>query len=382
MNVALSTELVAFATYAGVLYVASLKDLTAPPSPVRLPSSYVVAIAAGRGTVACVLRGSQPVVVIHRTATRKSTSFNLRAAQISERLTDPNTHLRVRAISINEDRETIDIAAVVSPRGQGRIEETDLCVIVSRFNFAGEYVTQVAWEQQIPEISGLTASLGSFGATGERGLHSMELTYSYSRSRSGTRSVHEVQNADTVVSAPRESVVAGITLLYDEVEVSLKPVDQTFSTPRTALLNPNLRPLLWKDRLYRAAPRTGPMAAFQAASRSSAPQGTSYDGPHILRTLDGQFTRDLDDGRLEAELNDEPLYVDSRLRPQGVQIRPTGRRVAYHEMIAINDSFVVTVGSDDIEVACFDERVKLYGAESTKLWDPDHEHPYSLPSSA
>jgi hypothetical protein len=39
----------------------------------------------------------------------------------------------------------------------------------------------------------------------------------------------------------------------------------------------------------------------------------------------------------------------------------------------MNDSFVVTVSvygePADINVACFDERIKLHGAESTGLWE-------------
>jgi hypothetical protein len=380
MSLALSTDLVAFATYTGMLYVASLGDITAPPSPVRLPSSYVAVMAAEGGIVACVLTGSQPVVIIHEAASRKSTSFNFGAAQVPEQQTDPKTDLRVCAITINEDRETVDIATVVSTSGQDRTEETDMRVVVSRFSFAGEYVTQVVWEQQIPGLEGMPAFLGPFEATGERGLHSLELDYRCMSSRSGIRDVREAEDADAVVVDPREQVYVGLRLLYDEAEVSLKSVDHTMSVLRTTWGYPS-RPLCWKDRLYRTCPHTGPMAAFVAASRSSTPHGPSFDGPHALKRLDGHLPKDFDDGSLEAGLNDESPDSDSRLWPLSVQKHPTGEPDACHDFITMNDTFAVTLCSDKIEVACFDERVTLHGAESTKLWDPEYKHPYTLPSS-
>jgi hypothetical protein len=59
----------------------------------------------------------------------------------------------------------------------------------------------------------------------------------------------------------------------------------------------------------------------------------------------------------------------------------------------MNDSFMITVSVHgdpaDIQVACFDERVELHGAESSKLWEHgakssmhyDSRIKYILPSS-
>jgi hypothetical protein len=376
IHVALSDELVAFATYTGMLYVAWLKDLTAPLYPVRLPSSNAIVMAAEGGIVACVLAGSHPVVVVYKAAFRKSTFFDLGAVQDLQQQTNPKTHLRVCAMSINEGSETVDIAAIVSPSEQDRTEDTGLRVVVLRFSFAGEYIMQVAWEQQIPGLRHYSVFLGPFKATGERGVHKMELVYNYHRSRTGIRDVRESGNADRGL---RKVFRAELTFLFDDAKISLKSVDHTISV-FTGLPGWASRPLFWKDRLYRTGSHTGPMTAFLTASRSGTPHGPAYDGPHTLQRLDGDFINDVDDGRLESEMNDEPPDGNARFWPRSIQKLPTGGTDSCHEAVAMNESFVVTECSDAIEVACFDERVELYGAKPTKLWDPDHEHPYSLPS--
>ena len=392
MDVTLSTELVAFTTYAGILYVARLKDLTAPPSPVRLPSSNLSLITAEGGIIGCIFTGSELLVIIYNAASRKSTSFNLRAVQDLERQTNPGTHLRVCAMSINEDRETIDIAAVVSPTGREMNEDIKLRVVVLRFSFAGEYIMQVAWEQQMPGLGRYCERLGPFKATGEKGIHSMRLNCYYSQYQPYQPyqpGMFDVREANTVASAPRKISHAELTLLFDDVEFSLKSVDPKilalayYPTP-----GPVRAPLYWKDRLYGTGSHTGPMADFLAASRSGTPHGPSYDGPNTLQRLDGAPISDVDEGRLESEMNDEAPYVVSRFWPRSVQNQPTGGKGGRHEA-AMNESFIVIVSTDLIEVACFDERIKMHGAASTKLWEHgaksgmrrDKEVSYILPSS-
>jgi len=55
MLIELSTDIVAFFTYVGTVYVASLRDLQDSLRAVRLPSSRILAAHADRGTLACLL---------------------------------------------------------------------------------------------------------------------------------------------------------------------------------------------------------------------------------------------------------------------------------------------------------------------------------------
>jgi len=388
-NVALSTELVAFTTYTGLLYVARLKDLTAPLSTVRFPSSNLDLMVAEGGIVACVFPGSEPVVIIYKAAIRKTTFFNLGALQDLERQTNPNTHLRVVAMSINEDRETIDIAAVICPNGRDIDGDIRLRVVVLRSSFACEQIMQVAWEQYISGLGRYNGGSMPFKATGERGIHSMRLTCDYRRNRPHTSDMREAGGANTAVSDSEMTSHLELTLLFDDVQFSLKSVDQKISMLAFPAPERVPTPLYWKDRLYRAGPHTGPMPAFLAASRSGTPHGPSYDGPSTLQRLDGESVNEVDEGRLESETNDRASYVSSRSWPWSVQKRPTGELDSCHEAVAMNESFVVTLCSDDIEVSCFDERIKLHGAESTKLWEHgakssmrwDNDIFYTLPSS-
>jgi hypothetical protein len=381
MNIALSTDVVAFVTFSGILYVASLLDLDASPSRVRLPSSGTAVVAAWGGTVVCHLAPS-PHMIIHQHAIRRSRSFSLEPAKTAWEHADPRIKQHVFAMSVNEGRETVDVVAVVSADKFHNIgvARTHLRVVVSRFTFEGEYITQVTWEQPIPGLCGEPFFLAPLQATGERGVSSIELCYHFDQSTPEIRNKRRGRVPDDT-----NMPVACLALLYDEVEMSLKAVDITMAT--YSEFHDNLVPKLWlwKDRLYRSGLQAGHLANFSASSHSRIPHGQAYDGPHSLKRMDDLFSNfKIDDDEDDDNNNDDDSpFLESRLWHQRVQKRSKMGLGCCHDLLAMNDSFIVTVRSDkkagDIQVACVDERVKLHGAQSTKLWDS--EHSYTLPSS-
>jgi hypothetical protein len=381
LGFALSTAIIAFVTYTGTLYVASLGDLAASPSLVRLPSSSIFGMAANGSTVAVLLLNSlEPFVVIYNAGTRKSNSFALEAMKIAAH--EKEMRLEMRSMAVDEERGTIDFAAITFTGSKAENGTIGLSVMVFRFSLAGEYVTHTAWDQQVHGLRGArraNAFLGPLQATGERGLLSMELSYEFD----------DPVDPSSVVLVP-----ANLTLLYDEDKMSLKAVHWMVS--RHLISDPDdiTRPVLWKDRLYRATFQAGPVPAFCVNSRSE----TGYDeldvGPHALTRLKDHST---DPPALEPHVDyldqNEPMSLHSRLWPRGVRRRYEMGQRGCSDFLVMNDSFVVTVSvygePADINVACFDERIKLHGAESTKLWEHgakssmrwDNDVSYILPSS-
>jgi hypothetical protein len=381
MGLALSTEIIAFVTYTGILYVASLGDLIASPSPVRLPSSLAFTMAANGNTVAVLLgHPNIPSVVVYHAETRRSISFTLEASRIAKRTKGPSSYLEVCTMAVNGERGIIDFAALSFPFNGSEEKTSGLRVLVYRFSLAGEYVRHTAWWPRLHNLPGTLggdSSLGPLQATGERGLFSMELAYRYDDPPSVT------------------PVSAKLTLLYDEDDMSLKAVDWMESRSQPHYTDSyHTRPVLWKDRLYRATPQEGLVPAFHVNFRSE----TGYDeldvGPHALRRLKDQTT---DPPAPDILANYSTRDVSPRLWPLGVRMRPEMGDEGLCDFLLMNDSFAVTASAGptgsgypvDIKIACLDERVKLHGAESTKLWDQgakssmrcDSGIEYILPSS-
>jgi hypothetical protein len=376
LEFALSTGIIAYVTFTGILYVASLGELTASPTPVRLPSSSVFAMAANGDTVAMLLaNGHEPVVMIYNAGTRKSNSFNLEAARTAAQEKDPGMVWKVRTVAVNEGRGTIDFGAISFPGNGTEGKPSGLRVLVFRFSLAGEYLMHTAWDQNAHGLSrsrGPDATLGPLQATGERGLLSMEVVYHYD---------HYDDPPDAVL------VPASLTLLYDEDDMSLKAVDWMVSRSKSVP-----RPVLWKDRLYRITSQVGPIPAFHAHSRSE----TGFDeldvGPNALTRLKDQSTDPPALG-IHTDWRIKPISEHSRLWPRDVRMQPQLDFEGIDDFLVMNDSFLVTVSAHEypakIKVFCLDERVKLHGAECTLLWEReanpslywDNEIKYNLPSS-
>ena len=369
----LSTKIVAFFTYTGTVYVASLLALPDSLRAVRLTSSKIHAAHADRGLLACLLGGTSGLTVfMHDAKTQKSTSFNYHRQEYCDKNEDDHCH----AVLINSREKCIDILSVVNST-----DEPKLHVKVAHYSLAGERKLRdrlTIWHgiENLPR-----AALSPLLPTGERGLFQF------------------------AVSVPQQ--LHG-TILFDANStpntVTLKVVDQSV---RDAMI--------WKDRVYRTD-REASVVLVDTAQRRAP-----FDGPHSLRALSNEawsrpMTEDEKFDRLqkddEQEMQDKkndrsgksahwhpsalcdwtwqrPKVHPQHMRMAGhMQEQPSmlpehcpvttsvheerwgQAQPALHTIVAMNDTFAVGTcrNSGYIGVICFDERVTLYGAGRTQLW--------------
>ena len=378
----LSTDIVAFFTYTGTVYVASLLGPPDSLRAVRLPSSKVYAAHADRGLLTCLLGGMSGLnVFIHDTRTRKSTSFSYHRHEYCDKNEDDHCH----TVLITSRDKCIDVLSVVNST-----DELKLHVKVVRYSLAGERTLQdrlTIWHgiQNLPP-----STLGPILPTGERGL--FQLALSLDGQWYGTVLFDADFNPNTNM---------------------LKMVDLKVQNT-----------MLWKDRLYRIDPNP-PLVLLDSAQRPAP-----FDGPNTLRALsneawshpmtqeekdqkmvedDEQERQDKKNQRSDASTHWRSSAVRSwkgrtfRVHPRYMRMNhmqdqppmlpgfeqvpattdacygPEKRQVlnqpALHTIVAMNDTFAVGTcrNSGYIGVVCFDERVELYGAGRTKLWaDRDH----------
>jgi len=383
MLIELSTSIVAFFTYTGIVYIASLLDLPDSLRAVRLPSSKIHAAHADRGLLACLLDGTSTLTVfIHDAETRRSTSFSYHRHEYCDKNEEDHCH----AVLTNSHDECIDVLSVVIST-----DEPKLHVKVARYSLTGERKSQdrlTMWHG-IEDLSRVT--LGPILPTGERGLYQLVLSVPYQ--------------------------LYGIVLFdtnFAPNTVTLKMVDRRVLSPMA---------FLWKDRLYRTDLQVS-VVLVDTAQRRRAP----FDGPHSLRALSNEVwlrpmtiaeecdkmqedeEQEMQDKknvrpgtsthwrpsalrdwrgrrpkhdlprnmRMAAHTQDQP----SMLPEHPITTSIFGERLglaqpALHTIVAMNDTFAVATcrNSGYIGVICFDERVNLYGAGGTDLWaHQDHYH--------
>lgn len=372
MLIELSTDIIAFFTYVGTVYVASLLDLPDSLRAVRLPSSTIHATYADRRIVACLLGGTSALTVfIHDTETCKSTSFSYHRHEYCDNNEDDHCH----AVLINSRDECIDILSVVQST-----DEPKLHVKVARYSLTGDRRMQdrlAVWHGREDHPR---ASLGPILPTGERGLFQLALTLDGESYESVLFDAYFPPNADT-----------------------LKMVDLEVYNAT-----------LWKDRIYRTDPGC-PVVIVDTAQRPAP-----FYGPHSLRALSNearscsmtddeeiQKWQEDDEQEMQRTNNerlDDPIYWRPstlrswrgrrpRVHPRHMRMTPAQdqppmlpeqrsaimydserhaipSQPALHTIIAMNDTFAVATCRDTsyIGVLCFDERADLYGAGRTKLW--------------
>jgi hypothetical protein len=387
MLIALSTDIIAFFTYVGTVYVASLLALPDPPQSIRLPSSKIYATYADQGILACLLEGASGLtVLIHDNGTRKSTSFShdRRVYCVGE---EEDVHCH--QVLVNSCDRVVDIFSVLNSNVDMKIH-----VRVARYSFAGELTTLDCLTIYHGLENQRNLSLGSALPTGERGLFQLDLS-----------SAHNM---------PSGTILFDTT--FDPNAVTLKLVDKNQCSTT-----------IWKDRRYRTEV---PEVLIDTALRPAP-----FDGPQSLRALrneavdhcmtDDEYLQAIEDGLLEDEHDHESdiptpsTWCPSSLRswkygrrhpkvarvdktryedmptvlPALVSLPPLEGPVAMvhsneerwqklpahalHTIVAMNDTFAVgtCVHPDYIGVMCFDERVNLHGAGPTDLWvHPNNPH--------
>jgi hypothetical protein len=372
MSIHLTTDIVAFFTYVGTMYVVSLLDLTASLQPIRLPSSLILATGVDREMVTCLFGGATTLtMVVFDNRTRKSTLFDLE-----------DSHDLIYgaagsyAILPNSDRPSADVFSLSE-----QTIDSKLRVKVSRYSLTGKctaHTSLTIWHglQSLSRVF-----IGSPLPTGEGGLYQLDLSYK------GPMTPDERETLPRRERIRNRSRSVRWTLLFDTIAYDLKAVDVTSTTES---FRPSDFPdsALWKDRRYRGETRE--MRLVDTAQRDAP-----FDGPHTLRRMPNeakaepiQFEEMTDEqAMLAARLASEnattswcPSDLSSwQAKPQCYEHLPWnirsdgsppsryGTMQTFHRIVAMNDSFAVgtSLESGNIVVACFDERVALYGSEST-----------------
>lgn len=381
MSIELSTNIVAFFTYTGTVYITSLLALPDSLRAVRLPSSKIHAAYADRGLLACLLGGTFGLTVfIHDSETRKSTSFNYHRQEYCDKNEEEHCH----AVLINSRDKCIDILSVVNST-----DEPKLHVKVARYSLTGERKLQdrlTIWHgiEDIPR-----ASISPILPTGERGLFQL------------------------AVSVPQQLYA---TVLFD---ANFTPNTVTLKVVDPCVLNA----MIWKDRVYRTdreasvvlvdtaqrrAPFNGPNSLRALSNEAGSRPETEDEKYDRLHEDDKQETQDKKNDRsgkhthwrpsalrdwtwqrpkvhprhmrMAGHTQDQPsMLPDQRPITTSVYEERRGQaQPALHTIVAMNDTFAVGTcrNSGYIGVICFDERTDLYGAGRTKLWARrDHEQP-------
>lgn len=380
MLIELSTDIVAFFTYVGTVYVASLINPPDSLRAVRLPSSTIHATYTDRWTLACLLGATSGITVfIHDTETRKSTAFTHHRKAYCDESEDAHDH----AVLANSTDKLVDVFSVVNSR-----VEPKLHVKVVRYSFAGERKAHACLTFWHDTKNFQHVSLGQVLPTGERGLYQL------------------------ILGSERHEKLWGVILFdasFDPDSVTLKLVERYLRNT-----------ILWKDRLYRVERSF----VLIDTARRRAP----FDGPQSLRALKNEVldhemtTEDIENGWLDDEDDDvSSIPVPTKWCPssvrswkRGAQRANRGRMFVTHAqessvihpvkeptispeqrtlrppsspkpptfsspyaIIAMNDTFAVGTCAESsyIGVMCFDERVKLHEASLTNWWvHPNHSN--------
>lgn len=381
MSIELTSDIVAFFTYRGTVYIASLQALTDTPRSVRLPSSSILATSSCRTTLACLVRGSSSLIaVVHDTGVRRTHSFELQPVH------GHNDDMSRCTVLLDSREQCVHVFIVRAPN-------TGHClrIEVSRYSYAGARTAEASFVMQHELSLAQNVIIGTVEPTGEQGLHQIALSYGDGSS------------------------CKRWTLIYDSKMITLKAIDcfPQWGASDYRLLQ---QPALWKDRVYRCE---GHRLRIETAWRSA-----SHDGPHTLRNLGNEAKPELtnmveddedDDNEYDVEDKqssvvriariEEPMslgpwktstgqgglsiemYHRARVKDlPSIFPRETWQPVApgtpfgvsafceaplhFHTIVAMNDTFAMGTCFNPgcIGVVCFDERVTLHGGHEGHGW--------------
>lgn len=351
LGMALSLDVVAIVTYTGLLYVASLSNVSGSQKAVRLPSSSIAAMEADRTTVVCLLRGnSETTACIFEAQTQTLTSCPIRIP----------THLRleegegvVQAMLVSSTRQTIDIFQA------GRsARSSKSCLAVSRFSFSGEHLAHATWESPGSCSRHDKILLGPLRPTGRRDIYQINLIcHSRSRPDDSDFSQHWPLFFHSSKLHWCDSATDAITLSH-EVNNQFEAHNKFF---------PTAEHFLWKDKSFGS---TGPgvFCIHVHASEHPPIPSPKHNERYVAPDLAFRW----------PERTGSPHNCPQVVKP------PLERCLTDHSYL-MNDTFLVLFcyKSDTVNIASFDERVELHNASPLGLWDGRHPqsddpHPQGL----
>lgn len=342
MGIVLTSDVLAFATFTGVLYVASLTALPIVRKATRLPSSLVRSLAGDEKVVACLTHGTKEnTIIMHDASRARTTSFAFRHQDLPQ----GQVPTAPECVIVNAARETIDLLNLVTdlikdPRVYHRSR-----MGVTRFSFSGDILSQHVCTQgrieNFPDQPGDRNSLGVIAGTcfyklrpaGRKGL------YSFVASHNTT--LHQVQY---------DCITLCFTIVNDQTTL-LNP----FDTLEDDSFTETTKRAIWKDLQFETT-------IFRPG----------YVYPSMGLILAQPCNAGIDKSSLRT-FSQPKTYVKWSLPKETLErVQITDEDT----FLEINDSFVVLVipQNDTIQILCFDESICLHGAQPTGLWRHDGDH--------
>ncbi|KAM0722995.1 hypothetical protein Q7P37_001193 [Cladosporium fusiforme] len=352
----LTSEILVFTTFTGVLYVASLNSLPATRRATRLPSSLVWSLAGDQSVAACLFRGdSDHTIVIHHASSASTTSFCVRGQDLPQ----GNMPTLVESLLVNAARQTIDLLVLVSERLKDIECRTKIGVI--RFSFSGNilsrhvspqgeiyYEEDVFWRRDdadklVPRPTQTNnLGLGNLRPAGRKGLYQTT-----------------------------QQFWARETLLYDAETLSFTHLPNLpYCEPPARYVNESA---MWKGfRYLLMATSSGKqeqeifMKLLQPYDMTNLPTPPNETEQDPLDAADPSFQTEYLPRWCGSHVAWE-LLVPAHPRPSLNDPQPGDQ----YTFVAMNDSFAVLVlpEHDIIHVLCFDERIHMHGYQTTELWE-------------
>lgn len=338
MGIVLTSDVLAFATFTGVLYVASLTGLPVVRKATRLPSSLVRSLAGDEKVIACLTHGTKEnTIIMHDASRARTTSFAFRNQDVPQ----GQVPTAPECVIVNAARETIDLLNLVTDLIKDQRDFHRSRMGVTRFSFSGDILSQhVCTQGQIesfpdqPVLGGIADTcFYKVRPAGRKGL------YSFVASHNGV--THQVQY---------DCITSCFTILNDQTTY-LNP----FETLEDASFTETTKQAIWKDLQFETT-------IFRP--------GYAYSSMGLI--LAQPCNAGIDESSFPT-LSQPKTYVKWSLPKE------TLKRVQISDedtFLEINDSFVVLVvpQNDTIQVLCFDESICLHGAQPTGLWRHDGDH--------
>lgn len=310
-----------------------------PQQSVRLPSSFIVAMASDQEVVVCLLHSSDgDSGFIYDAHTRTSSSFRL---QTPNRATDEIACQH--SLLVDSPSRRIDVFTLATTGSPNKSHaHFDLRVISSRYSFNGDLLAQTTWEGGLGDMEPNYIILGPVHPSGHKGIHAIDVTF----------------NGPSALATDK-CRNRRLSLLFDETTLNIKAVD----LPEHVVRDPQYQTqtILWKDMVYRTRRIGNCLVTFWPSEPTDEPVHLLT---HLLRDYPPQ---PLDNGSFSLGISgSSPRYRCQHVFETRMRRRETGRGCN----LFMNDTFAIQAFSQSSRIVahCFDERVSMYGQVSTREW--------------
>lgn len=324
----LTSEIIAFATYTGVIYVSDLNDLPNTRKAMRLPSARVRCLAGDKSVFACILYGNdEHTIVIHDAALKRTRSVAFTSSNLpqGDQLAVPD------CLIVDSAHESVHVLFLVNSRVDGVPSHCCAKLGTQRLGFDGSVrEQQVGKEDQIWESPWLHRNWN-------RKTELFNRPFLGKVRPAGRKGVFQVCGGPAYY-------------LYDTSTMAFTQVEFSELCEKPDLETRLGRPSVWKGHVYQVSSAVYPKLTLmlpqpRKISRVSAP----VVNDHVC----GSY----------AVWSPSALAIDR----EGFSGHLIEGGVNY---VGVNDSFAVICLPfvDLVQVLCFDERIPMHGSQPTDLW--------------